>query len=74
MKDRKRCLLKRLRLNDPRSALSLFAFTDPLWFEVYPSSVREYHSISNACTLLKSHITDVAGKDAHFMVAFELHC
>jgi hypothetical protein len=74
MKDRKRCLLKRLRLNDRRSALSLFVFTGPLWFEVYPSSVREYNSISNDCTLLKSPITGIDGAVAHYIYAFELHC
>jgi hypothetical protein len=68
MKDRKHCLLKKLRLNDRRSALSLFAVTDPFWFEVYPSLVREYHSISNDCTLLKHSITGFIDKFAHFMV------
>jgi hypothetical protein len=74
MKDRKRCLLKKLRLNDSRSALGLFAFTDPMCFGSYPCLLREYHSISNDCTLLKSPITGVAVTAAHYMVAFELHC
>ncbi len=74
MKDRQRCLLKKLRLNDSKSALCLFALTDPTCFGSYPYLLREYHSIRNDCTLLKSAITNVAVATVHCMVAYELHC